>query len=372
MDFYTAVVLITSFSMVMACISVWENGFLGRKKKIMFCLVFGLLAVLNIAEWTFAHFGSYSVSLIPLRVAAKFIELTLTPTVSILVVLALGKPKTILWAFIPSILNLVLQVVSLFTGCVFSIGPDGSYTHGPFFYFYVALYSLGVLYLFVYIYLFSRRFQHHGFVYLIGSVSMVVFAITLQTLQPELRLDWACISIGMILFYVYYDSLVNQVDALTGLLNRRSFDVRKASLHEPAVIIFLDVDYFKEVNDDFGHRFGDICLSVITDQVKKVYGRYGECYRFGGDEFCVLMTKNLNRVEELNNLFVSQLNQAQLTEGRLPRVSFGCALFDPSKENIDEALDRADSLMYQRKREKRAVRVVEEPKREAAVAPEKR
>jgi len=371
LDFYTAVVAIMSFSMLVACISVWENAFLGRTKKIMFCVVFGLLAFQNCAEWTFAFLASYSASFTPLRIVAKFIELTLTPTISILAVLTLGKPKNFRWAFVPSILNLALQVISLFTGCVFSIGSDGSYIHGPLFYLYVALYSIGVVYLFYHVYRFSRSFQHHGVLYLLASLTMVVFAITMQTLRPELRLDWSCLSIAMILFYVYYDGLVNQVDALTGLLNRRSFDVRKASLHEPAVIIFLDVDFFKEVNDDFGHRFGDICLSVITNQVRKVYDRYGECYRFGGDEFCVLMTKNLLQVQELNDLFVKQLGEAQLAEGRLPRVSFGCALFDPSKESIDAALDRADRLMYQKKREKRTVKVIEKPAHEPIASPEK-
>ena len=54
------------------------------------------------------------------------------------------------------------------------------------------------------------------------------------------------------------------------------------------MLIVFDLDNFKYINDTYGHQAGDQCLKVIAECLKKAYSRYGNCYRIGGDEFCVL------------------------------------------------------------------------------------
>lgn len=74
----------------------------------------------------------------------------------------------------------------------------------------------------------------------------------------------------------------------------------------------------------------------------------------GGDEFCVILTRNVDRIDQLNAAFACRLqnNRAQLPW--LPDVSTGYAVFDTSKEELGSAVERADAEMYRVKNEKKA------------------
>ena len=74
----------------------------------------------------------------------------------------------------------------------------------------------------------------------------------------------------------------------------------------------------------------------------------------GGDEFCVILTRNVDRIDQLNAAFACRLqnNRAQLPW--LPDVSTGYAVFDTSKEELGSAVERADAAMYRVKNEKKA------------------
>ncbi|MCR5356068.1 MAG: sensor domain-containing diguanylate cyclase [Lachnospiraceae bacterium] len=80
-------------------------------------------------------------------------------------------------------------------------------------------------------------------------------------------------------------------DSLTGVLNRRAFDFaaeEKLSHSKGAALIFFDIDYFKQVNDQFGHDAGDRLLVAFSDTLKNNFSDRGIISRFGGDEFVVL------------------------------------------------------------------------------------
>ena len=74
----------------------------------------------------------------------------------------------------------------------------------------------------------------------------------------------------------------------------------------------------------------------------------------GGDEFCVILTRNVDRIDQLNAAFACRLknNRAQLPW--LPDVSTGYAVFDTSEEELGSAVERADAAMYRVKNEKKA------------------
>lgn len=87
-------------------------------------------------------------------------------------------------------------------------------------------------------------------------------------------------------------------DGLTGLLNRRSFDERLVELaglaerhREPFSLLLLDIDRFKSVNDEFGHPAGDVALRFVADRVRRVLRGGDLAFRYGGEEFVVLLRK---------------------------------------------------------------------------------
>ncbi|MEI3502154.1 MAG: diguanylate cyclase [Anaerovoracaceae bacterium] len=69
------------------------------------------------------------------------------------------------------------------------------------------------------------------------------------------------------------------MDELTGLLNQKSYLNKTASLSGDVTPVVLDVDDFKQVNDNHGHLTGDQCLKEVADCIKDAYSRYGLCYR---------------------------------------------------------------------------------------------
>lgn len=128
-------------------------------------------------------------------------------------------------------------------------------------------------------------------------------------------------------------------------MNRTAEEPRNGS-----VLIVLDVDNFKQVNDHYGHLQGDVCLAKIAVCIKKTYASFGYCYRIGGDEFCVLL-KNGEKEEECRKELLRRLEEQRKKLTYLPTVSYGSAIF--SGEDIVEVKDRADREMYKYKKERK-------------------
>ncbi len=154
------------------------------------------------------------------------------------------------------------------------------------------------------------------------------------------------------------------IDDLTGLANRRWFhelaeqELRRAQRHNhPLSVVVLDVDHFKAVNDTHGHIAGDEVLvelgRVLNEQVRRV----DVLGRIGGEEFAVVMPgADLARcrdVSERLRLAVADLRFRFGGVAVAPTVSIGVTTCDVWTERLSEALDRADTALYQAKAEGR-------------------
>ena len=83
-----------------------------------------------------------------------------------------------------------------------------------------------------------------------------------------------------------------QTDALTGLANRRTFDLvinEQIQNHSPFSLIFLDIDFFKKVNDTFGHLVGDDVLKFLSHTMQELTRDGDLCFRYGGEEFAIIV-----------------------------------------------------------------------------------
>lgn len=153
-----------------------------------------------------------------------------------------------------------------------------------------------------------------------------------------------------------------ETDGLTGLFNRRAFDVRlkQAFLHamrqkdSPLSLLFFDLDHFKEINDKFGHQAGDdylvrmagILRSAIREDVDMAF-------RFGGDEFAVVLYADYPHACD---------KAKQVLEMMENKVSIGITSINqgtPENLGIEEFIRRADNALYEAKRRGRGQSVVE-------------
>ena len=155
-----------------------------------------------------------------------------------------------------------------------------------------------------------------------------------------------------------YETLAQQ-DILTGLGNRRRLtEVAGAMLardDRPVALLLVDLDRFKEINDELGHSRGDELLRQVAAVLAEAFP--AAVYRLGGDEFVVLLTEPGDRLEELGRRLLHDI-QGPFTVAGVPitvEASVGIARTGPGRRDLGDLLAGADTAMYAAKRHRTAV-----------------
>lgn len=238
-SYYTSAVAISSLSLAAMLIGTFNNHFMSAAKRKLFQSLFSLLILLNWAEWYGDFLEDAHAGLRDLHVLVKMAEMCLTPFVPVIAVRIFTSKAALKAARAAAYFNLILQIFSLYTGAVFSVDGMNDYTRGPLYSLYVATFVVGTIAFIVGSVQFNRHYQHANKRFLMAIIALVIFTIALPIVNPSVRLDWTCLSFVMILFYIYYNQLVQQVDSVTGLLSRRSYDLALQNISKEAAIIFF-------------------------------------------------------------------------------------------------------------------------------------
>jgi diguanylate cyclase (GGDEF)-like protein len=146
------------------------------------------------------------------------------------------------------------------------------------------------------------------------------------------------------------------IDMLTQVPNRRRFEElarRALQADDPgsATLLLVDIDHFKQINDQLGHAAGDRALKLVSRCTQELLRAHDVAGRHGGDEFVMLLRRSSTReAMQVADRLVSQL-QAQAPGQALPALtlSFGIVQMLPD-ESIDDTLQRADLALYEAKR----------------------
>ncbi|MDF2178559.1 diguanylate cyclase [Aliiglaciecola sp. CAU 1673] len=147
-------------------------------------------------------------------------------------------------------------------------------------------------------------------------------------------------------------------DGLTGVYNRRCLD-EELEVMEPeqgVCLIMVDLDHFKSINDRFGHQMGDRVLKAVAKRLKEVCGERATVYRFGGEEFSVLMKGvKLPQALHLAEVMRRNIEKVSVIDRRTNQTldgisaSFGAAIFEQGMRRSD-LLEQADKQLYQAKK----------------------
>ncbi len=154
---------------------------------------------------------------------------------------------------------------------------------------------------------------------------------------------------------------VSRTDVLTGLLNRRAFMGRatvewsRAKRHNlPLACAVLDLDFFKHVNDEFGHTAGDVVLKLVARQLQSQCRASDSVCRYGGEEFCVLLphTSEDGAASWAENARQAIAALPVTISGRSVAVtaSFGVAGCGEDDDRIESAIECADQALLVAKR----------------------
>lgn len=144
-------------------------------------------------------------------------------------------------------------------------------------------------------------------------------------------------------------------DYLTSFKNRNAFDLDLSNWEDGAEalqgVFVVDLDRLKNVNDDYGHSFGDEYICAAADALGQTFGPEDIVYRIGGDEFAILCsTLNDDRASSVIASLQSAASSMQLGHGARLSLSVGYAIRRDG-ETISDVVRRADISMYEMKRE---------------------
>ena len=167
-------------------------------------------------------------------------------------------------------------------------------------------------------------------------------------------------------------------DALTGVYNRGYFneqfprDIRRAQRENaPLALLIADIDHFKNYNDSFGHPQGDECLKAVATAMQKPLHRPADYLaRYGGEEFVIVLPLTdaagaLHIADALLGAVARLGLPSAQSKDRPVTISIGVSTFNPATDTlgIDEMIHRADTALYQAKRNGRNAAVMFNPHR---------
>jgi diguanylate cyclase (GGDEF)-like protein len=139
-------------------------------------------------------------------------------------------------------------------------------------------------------------------------------------------------------------------DALTGLFNRGAYDLMMESVDtKHMALILIDVDYFKTVNDTYGHAVGDRVLKRVAELLKSSFRSVDVLCRIGGDEFAVIMTRANSSMSQLVLNKMNRVNDIlQHPKDDLPPVSLSVGIaFSDREDPQGDIFSDADSTLYE-------------------------
>jgi diguanylate cyclase (GGDEF)-like protein/PAS domain S-box-containing protein len=187
------------------------------------------------------------------------------------------------------------------------------------------------------------------------------------TKAEKLIVEKAVYLTSLTIQHYYAEEKINYMafhDDLTGLPNRRLFDERvniaiklyKKETKRMFGLMYFDLDRFKQINESLGQNIGDLLLKEVANRLKDCMGGNNCVYRWGGDEFVLFLDdiskKEVERVAKelidvLAKPFFIKSHEIYITPG------IGISLYPPDGDNLDELLRKADSAMFQAKKQGR-------------------
>lgn len=265
---------------------------------------------------------------------------------------------------IPEILLIIMTLLSLKTGWLFYIDTDNIYHRGPMYEFqligsygYVIFTAVKALYISRHMKDYQRKKE------LLTLSTFVIPTLIAGALQVVTELPVLCVGTTFGILYVYQtlqERLISQ-DPLTELNNRnqlcRYLATKLSNINESRALylIIMDIDYFKSINDKYGHVEGDNALKQVADSLRRVCKdkHYFVC-RYGGDEFILICDLNLSdSVQVVCDSIHYEIKNSDTSYAL--SVSVGYAKYSPEMKTQQEFIAKADEELYKAKKSRKGI-----------------
>ena len=335
-----ALVLVLAAFVIMLTTSVFVDKKTTNRTLILIIIVF-VLSITVFLEFYFEAQNKYK----NLRLAFMSIRYSSVPLIMAYIIFTLIK-KQRFYIFIPAFALLCVDIISIFTGIVFSISEENTLKRGvlgfiP--YIMVGFYAVILIYLLV-ARSNKRKMEIIPIIFLsLSFASGLIFPFIFG--KDFSQMFCTTIAISLFSYYVFQIMTQTKKDPLTGLLNRLAYyaDIQ-TDAKEITSIVSLDMDGLKATNDTFGHTAGDEALISLGICFLKATKAKQSAYRIGGDEFIIICRRCSK--EEIDQL-IDRINK--LVSETPYSCSIGYSYSDDGSKTIDQLIKESDDMMYKAK-----------------------
>ena len=267
------------------------------------------------------------------------------------------------FAVIPGAILVLMVLINLFVPVIYTIDADNVYHRLPFSYVFYVVEALYMLYSVLAVKRYEAKYDRVSFFPIYLMMGPIFVGSILQVIFYGISLIWVSMAVGLTSIYMAMQNEFSYQDTLTGLYNRAYLDylLDKHTKNPASRIggIMIDVDYFKSINDSFGHHVGDEALIDVARVILFSKPDTAIGIRFAGDEFIILMK---NATDESVRKVIKSIrdelvvfNENECRQYTLS-LSLGYALYEYDKDDNDSFFKKMDDNMYEEKKLKHAER----------------
>ncbi len=267
----------------------------------------------------------------------------------------------------PVLVALISIWTTPFTGWVFSISDNNVYKRETLWIVPAVATVAYVVFGIGYVYLNKKKINKYMIMPIALIMTPIFVGMMVQWLLPGTAIIAMVITISLVGFYATTQSESAYIDRLSGVYNRRYLDDYLTGLNENEKYkktgktitgIMLDMDKFKQINDNFGHHIGDDAIAQVGSILRENLGKMNFAARYGGDEFIIITPMLDNDSIEALMQKLTAVADERNASGDYPyelSFSYGYAQFTVGKEkDSDGFMKRMDDNMYEYKVAKKA------------------
>lgn len=258
------------------------------------------------------------------------------------------KPAALHTVYALSVIGILLLIITQFTGLFYYFDDHNLYHRGNFYLLSQAIAVSGIALCFFMLISYRKNLDRITFLSMMSFSVLPVLATIYQALAYGFSLQCLAIVISTQIMFVMDTVELNlrfysqqaayekaryeaEHDGMTGLLNKKAgwkhmrkyFD--RMDSHDEAMLMFVDIDDFKIINDTYGHTVGDFWIREVASQLRHIYRQDDIICRYGGDEFIVLIRNTASEqvLETTLGMFFQQLTRASEQRGQDVHCSVG-------------------------------------------------
>lgn len=299
-----------------------------------------------------------------------------------------GKKLLVKTKLILLILEEIAIVANAFFGFYFYISEDHVYTHGPLFYVMHVVSILFIVMAGISMIINKKILGRAQIMYGTTIITLYVLPIILQVLlfQNTLIIMFGASLIMLVTFfsletpdYVKLQTTLEELektrselekrnkqyyslahfDQMSELYNRTAYEemisdlktnLEKIRAEKKIIILMADLNFLKYLNDTHGHYTGDEAIKDVASIIKETFSDKENCYRIGGDEFCVISIGNdKDEFEKMYQKFIGKVEEKNKSVDY--PFSLASAYYVVQDESIEDAMQVVDNMMYENKKE---------------------